>query len=269
MTESAVFAPGLFAGRHVLITGGGTGLGFAIATELGNLGARVTLASRNVETLKSATARLRAAGINAAHIRVDIRDADSVAALFADLAKDTGADMRGSPDYLVNNAGGQFTAPSLDISPNGFRAVTDLNLQGTWQMSQAFAKATIAAKRPGRILNIVFGHTGPMPGFAHAAAARAAVVNLTKTLALEWGRHGILVNAIGPGTMETEALTGYADVDAWREDAKRQPVPRLGLPRDVALAAAYLLSPAGDYVTGTVLVVDGGESLLGFQPSAS
>ena len=268
MTETAVFAPGIFTGRHVLITGGATGLGFGIARELGGLGARITLASRNTEKLKAAAERLKATGIDAAHLRVDIRDTASIAALFADLHGEHGG-AHGLPDALINNAGGQFTAQALDISPNGFRAVLDLNIQGTWQMSQAFAQAMIAARRPARIVNIVFAHTGPMPGFAHAAAARAGVVNLTKTLALEWGRHGILVNAIGPGTMETEALAAYADVDAWRSDAKRQPVPRLGLPRDVALAAAYLLSPAGDYVTGTVLTVDGGESLLGVMPPVS
>lgn len=268
MTDTAgfapVFAPGLFAGRHVLITGGATGLGFAIARELGGLGARVTLASRDIDKLKAAVAELKSTGVDAAYCRVDIRHLEQVAALFADLEKD-----RGLPDDLVNNAGGQFSAKALDISANGFRAVIDLNLQGTWQMSQAFARSAIAALRPARIVNIVFAHTGPMPGFAHAAAARAGIVNLTKTLALEWGRHGILVNAIGPGTMETEALAGYADVEAWRADAKRQPVPRLGSPRDVALAAAYLLSPAGDYVTGTVLTVDGGESLLGVMPPVS
>jgi NAD(P)-dependent dehydrogenase (short-subunit alcohol dehydrogenase family) len=263
MTEAAVFAPSLFAGRHVLITGGATGLGFGIARELGGLGARITLASRNSEKLTDAVRRLQATGIDATHLRVDIRETASIAALFAELHG-----VHGLPDALINNAGGQFTAKALDISPNGFRAVIDLNLQGTWQMSQAFAQAMIAARRPARIVNIVFAHTGPMPGFAHAAAARAGVVTLTRTLALEWGRHGILVNAIGPGTMETEALAGYADVEAWRSDAKRQPVPRLGTPRDVALAAAYLLSPAGDYVTGTVLTVDGGESLLGVMPTA-
>jgi peroxisomal trans-2-enoyl-CoA reductase len=257
MSEAAVFAPGLFVGRHVLITGGATGLGYAMAELLGGLGAKVTIASRNLDTLKDAAARLTQIGIDAGHCRVDIRDTESVAALFADLAAG-----RGLPDHLVNNAGGQFSAAALDITPNGFRAVTDLNLQGTWQMSQSFAKAAIAARRPGRIVNIVFAHTGPMAGFAHAAAARAGVVNLTRTLALEWGRNGILVNAVGAGTMETEALARYADADAWREAAKRQPVPRLGQPRDLALAVAYLLSPAGDYVTGTLLTLDGGESLL-------
>lgn len=257
MTEGAVFAPGLFAGRHTLITGGATGIGYAIAEELGRLGARVTIAARNEDRLKDATERLRAAGIDADWCKLNIRNTAEVEAFFADVPA-----ARGLPDALVNNAGGQFSAPALDTSANGFRTIVDLNLQGPWQMCSAFARALIAANMPGRIVNIVFAHTGAMPDFAPAAAARAAMVNLTKTLALEWGRHGILVNAIGPGTIETEALAQYANKEDWRRDLGRQPVPRFGTPRDVALATAYLLSPAGDFVTGTVLRVDGGESLL-------
>lgn len=261
MTEGAIFAPGLFAGRHVLITGGATGIGLAIAEELGRLGARVTIAARNKERLKDATERLRATGIDADWHAVNIREAAEVDALFRDLVH-TGNPARGMPDALVNNAGGQFSAPALETSANGFRTIVDLNLQGPWQMCGAFTRALIAANKPGRIVNIVFAHTGAMPDFAPAAAARAAMVNLTKTLALEWGKHGILVNAIGPGTIETEALAQYANKEDWRRDLERQPVPRFGTPRDVALAAAYLLSPAGDFVTGTLLRVDGGESLL-------
>lgn len=255
MTE--VFAPNLFAGRHVLVTGGATGIGFAVAEELGRLGARITIASRNEDRLKDAAARLRAGGIDADGRKLNIRDVAEVESFFAGLAA-----ARGLPDALINNAGGQFSAPALDTSANGFRSVVDLNLQGPWQMCSAFAKALIAADKPGRIVNIVFAHIGAMPDFAPAAAARAAMVNLTKTLALEWGRHRILVNAIGPGTIETEALSQYANKEDWRRDLRRQPVPRFGLPRDVALAVAYLLSPAGDFVTGTLLRVDGGESLL-------
>lgn len=252
-----IFAANLFAGRHILITGGATGIGFAIAQELGRLGARVTIASRNEEKLATATQRLRDAGIDAGWRPLNIRDAAAVESCFVELAA-----TRGLPDALVNNAGGQFAAPALETSANGFRAIVDLNLQGPWQMCSAFAKALVAAAKPGRIVNIAFAHAGAMPDFAPAAAARAAMVNLTRTLALEWGKHGILVNAIGPGTIETEALAQYANKDEWARDLALQPVPRFGRPSDVALAVAYLLSPAGDFVTGTLLRVDGGESLL-------
>lgn len=265
MTEGAIFAPGLFAGRHILITGGATGIGFAIAEELGRLGARITIASRNEDRLRHATERLRATGINSAvdadWRKLNIRDSAEVEIFFRDLAAHR-TPGRGLPDALINNAGGQFSAPALETSANGFRAIVDLNLQGTFQMCSAFALALIAAGKPGRIVNIAFAHTGAMPDFAPAAAARAAVVNLTKTLALEWGRHRILVNAVGPGTVETEALAQYHNKEDWQRDLARQPVPRFGKPRDVALAVAYLLSPAGDFVTGTLLRVDGGESLL-------
>ena len=254
MTE--VFAPNLFAGRHVLITGGATGIGFAIAEELGRLGARITIASRNADRLAAACDRLRAAGIEASWRKLNIREPGEVESLFRDLSE------RGLPDALVNNAGGQFSAPALGTSANGFRTIVDLNFQGPFQMCRAYAQALIAEAKPGRVINIVFAHTGAMPDFAPAAAARAAMVNLTRTLALEWGKHGILVNAIGPGTIETEALAQYANKEDWARDLGLQPVARFGTPRDVALAAAYLLSPAGDFVTGTTLRVDGGESLL-------
>jgi NAD(P)-dependent dehydrogenase (short-subunit alcohol dehydrogenase family) len=254
-SEAPVFAPGLFAGRHLLVTGGGTGIGFAIAREFALLGARVTIAARTESKLQSAADELVAQRADAAWYKVNIRDEAQVEKLFDDVTRD-----RGLPDFLVNNAGGQFAAAALDISANGFRAVTDLNLQGTWQMCRAFARRATAANCGGRIVNIVFSDIEGAPRFAHAAAARAGVVNLTKTLAMEWARRGILVNAVGPGTIDTEAIQQYAAEDSGR-DVAGLPVPRLGTPREVALAVAYLCSPAGDYITGTVLVVDGGAAL--------
>ncbi len=253
-----MFAPGLFAGRHALITGGGTGIGYAIAQELGRLGARVTIAARTEAALASATDALRAEGIAAAWYPVNIRKADEVEGLIEAVTRD-----HGLPDILVNNAGGQFAAAALDISPNGFRAVMDLNVQGTWQVSHAWASRAIAAGTGGRIVNIVFANVEAMANFAHAAAARAANVNLTKTLALEWGRHGILVNAVGPGVIGTPAIQQYSEKMSGRRLAHRLPVPRVGTAREVALAVAFLCSPAGDYVTGIVLPVDGGISLSG------
>lgn len=258
MSASAIFADGLLKDRHVLVTGGGTGIGLAIARECGRLGARVTIAARREDVLAQAAETLQAEGIDAAWKTLNIRDNDAVLA-----ACDAITGERGLPDFLVNNAGGQFGARADDITPNGFRAVMDLNVQGTWQMSHAFATRHREAGTPGRIVNIVFSHTDAMQFFAHAAAARAAVVNLTRTLALEWGDHGILVNAVGPGPVDTEGMDQYDDAMGGRSRLKLMPVPRWGRPEETAWLVAYLLSPAGDWITGSFFALDGGAQLVG------
>lgn len=262
MVKQAIFAPGLLTGRTALVTGGGTGIGLAIARELGGLGARVVLAARTVERLDAAVAGLQADGIEAAAEPVNIRNEEEVAALF-----DRVAERCGVPDILVNNAGGQFAARPLDISANGFRAVVDLNLNGTWHMSQAFARRFVAAGRAearfdGRIVNIVLALFSGLPNMVHAGAARAGVVNMTKSLAVELGQHHITVNSIAPGIIDTPALAQY-DRTEMEDAVRRLPIKRMGTAREVALAVTYLVSPAGDYVTGTTLIVDGGKSLMG------
>ena len=258
MTAPDIFRPGLFDGCHAVITGGGSGIGLAIARELGRLGAQVTLAARDETRLAQAAEKLGEDGIDAAWYGLNIRDGDAVDAFWPRVS-----DARGVPDFLVNNAGGQFGAKAIDISPNGFRAVMDLNVQGTWQMSHGFASQLIASGKPGRIINIVFAHTQAMPYFAHAAAARAAVVNMTQTLALEWGEHGILVNAVGPGPVKTEAVAQYDDAMSGDNVIAKMPVPRWGEPHETAYAVAFLLSAAGDWITGILLPVDGGAQLAG------
>ncbi|MEX1204545.1 MAG: SDR family oxidoreductase, partial [Dongiaceae bacterium] len=173
----------------------------------------------------------------------------------------------GGIDILVNNAGGQFAAAPLDISANGFRAVVDLNLNGTWHMTRAFGAAAVAAGRGGKVVNIVLSLFNGLPQMVHAGAARAGVINMTKSLAVAWGRHGITVNAVAPGTIDTAALAQY-DQAALQADVRRLPIKRMGGAREVALAVAYLASPAADYVTGTTLIVDGGEHLMGAVPEA-
>lgn len=257
MTDRPIFAPGLFAGRRALVTGGGTGIGLAIARELGGLGAHVVIAARTAERLEESTRELRAAGIAADWLVVNIRKEAEVEGLFARLESE-----HGPADILVNNAGGQFFGRALDITPNGFRAVVDLNLQGTWHMSKTFGERAIAAGRGGRIVNIVLSLENGMPGYAHSAAARAGVMNLAKTLSAEWARHGITVNNVAPGTIATAALAQY-DTAGLEAEAARLPIARFGTPREVALAVAYLASPAGDYTTGATLYIDGGETLTG------
>lgn len=262
-SDAAVFAPGLLAGRTALVTGGGSGIGLAIAEELGRLGARVILAARTFERLTEAAEHLQTLGVAAEAQTVNIRREEEVAALF-----DWAGERHGTVDILVNNAGGQFAAAPLDISPNGFRAVVDLNLNGTWHMSKAFVQQFIrtadgrGGERDGRIVNIVLSLFSGLPHMAHAAAARAGVVNLTKSLAVAWSRHGIRINAVAPGIIDTPALAQY-DADRLERELQRLPNKRMGSAREIALAVAYLVSPAAGYVTGTTLIVDGGKHLMG------
>ena len=221
MIQSNIFAPNLVTGKHALITGGGTGIGFACALELGALGARVTIVARRDDVLQEAAKKLSSEGIGASWYSLNVRDNAAVEGVMSLII-----DERGLPDHLINNAGGQFSAAANEISPNGFHAVMDLNVQGTWQMCSRFAGAHREAKSPGRIVNIVFAHTDAMEHFAHAAAARAAVVNLTKTLALEWGSDELLVNAVEPGPVMTEALAQYDELDSGASRIDRMPVPR-------------------------------------------
>lgn len=253
----SVFAPKLFEERIVLVTGGGTGIGFAIAHQFGCLGARVVVAARDADRLRTAVEKLIDGEIDAYYHPVNIRDEDSIEKLFDHVLQEHGV-----PDILVNNAGGQFEAEALGISPDGFRAVVDLNLNGTWLMSSAFAHRVVEAKRSARIINIVLVCDTGAPGMVHGGAARAGVINMTRTLAREWGPHGILINAVAPGTIDTPGLDQY-DKEALRAAVERLPVPRMGTAAEVAAAVAFLASPAGDYITGEVLSIDGGEHLVG------
>jgi NAD(P)-dependent dehydrogenase (short-subunit alcohol dehydrogenase family) len=252
-----VLRDGLFRDQLALITGGGTGIGLATARLMGRLGAKVILAARDEERLVMAAKALQSEGIEAHAIPLNIRDEAQVESVF-----DRVAEEHGLPDALVNNAGGQFVAASVDISANGFRAVVDLNLNGTWHMSRAYGSRLIAAGRAGHIVNIVLCQESGMPGMAHAGAARAGVVNLTKTLAYEWGPHGITVNAIAPGTIETEGLVQYG-MEAMEKYVSVLPIARMGAPQEVADLVAYLCSPAASYITGALVPLDGGEHLNG------
>jgi len=235
LSDLPIFAPNLLSGKLALVTGGGTGIGFATARELGCLGARIIIAARDFERLEKAAAALEAEGIEAHAHAVNIRDENEVDALFEAIV-----DQHGLPDILINNSGGQFEAPALKISANGFRAVVDLNLNGTWHMSSAFGRRLLEAGKPGDIVNIALVVNNGSPGYAHAAAARAGVINLTKTLAREWGSR--------------------ATLDAGIE---KLPISRAGTAREMALAVVYLVSPAGAYTTGSTLDVDGGEHMGG------
>ena len=261
MRPSEIFRPGLLDGQVIVITGGGSGIGRLIAEECAALGAKVALGARGVERLEETAAALRAGGAEVFAAPVNIRDADAVDQWVGEVHAHFGR-----LDTLVNNAGGQFPSPAVAIRPKGWRAVVDTNLNGTWYMSQAFGRRLIEQGEGGQIISIVANMWRGFPGMAHTGAARAAVVNLTKTLALEWARHNILVNAVAPGVIISSGLETYPKMirDQLENEVPKQiPLKRLGTMEDVAWATVYLASAAGRYVTGETVCVDGGQAHWG------
>jgi NAD(P)-dependent dehydrogenase (short-subunit alcohol dehydrogenase family) len=252
---AAALPKGTFDGRVVVVTGGGTGLGKAIAVEFARLGAVLAIWSRSAEHRAAGVAALRALGTRACEAECDVRRPEAVAAAFDRVEAELGL-----PDVLVNNAAGNFPVPAEDLSPNGWRAVVDIVLNGTFHCSREFGRRHIAAGAPGSILNVgaSYAWTGG-PGFAHSAAAKAGVKNLTETLAVEWAPYGIRVNGLVPGLFphadEAPAIRGVPE-RGLAED-RRAPAGRVGRPRELGWAATFLASPYAAYITGHTLVVDG------------
>ena len=249
MTSS--FRPDLFADKSVLVTGGGTGLGRAIATQFAELGANVVIAARRVEILEQTAAEIsEATGNPVAVDQVDIKDRGSIEALAG----------RHQVDILVNNAGGQFPQKARDFSPNGWRSVIDLNLNGTWAMTQVFGNQMLDGDG-GSIVQIVAIVGRGIPGMAHSAAARAGVIEMTHTLAFEWGPK-IRINCVAPGAFRTDGWEKTYDPEVGA-DMSGVPLPYPGKPDDIADAAVFLSSPAASYITGQTISVDGGYGLHG------
>ncbi len=246
---------GTYHGRVVIVTGGGTGLGKSIATEFARLGASVGILSRNDEHRAAGVAAVEGAGGRAVAVRCDIREPESVAAAF-----DTVETEAGPIDALVNNAAGNFPVPAEDMSPNAWRTVVDIVLNGTYYCCRDLARRLIPAERDGAIVNVgaSYAWTGG-PGFAHSAAAKAGVKNLTETLAVEWAPYGIRVNGLVPGLMphEDETAAIAAVPGKYEGQDSRVPAGRVGFPRELAWAATYLCSPFATYISGHSLVVDG------------
>jgi NAD(P)-dependent dehydrogenase (short-subunit alcohol dehydrogenase family) len=246
---------GSFDGRTVIVTGGGTGLGKAIAIEFARLGAKIAVLSRDAEHRNAGVAAIEAIGGQALGVACDIRSAEAIAAAFESVSGEFGL-----ADVLVNNAAGNFPVPAEDMSPNAWRTVTDIVLNGTFYCSREFGRRHLDAKTSGNIINIgaSYAWTGG-PGFAHSSAAKAGVKNMTETLAVEWGPYGIRVNGLVPGLFPHDDETAsIRSVPERREsEALRSPAHRVGQPHELGWAATFLASPFASFISGHTLVVDG------------
>ncbi len=249
---------GALTGQSAVITGGGSGIGLGIARELGLLGAKVILAGRKPQRLQAAQESLAKEGVEAVAIATDIRDPEQVEALMTRTVEETGR-----LDMLVNSAAGNFIVDSEKLSVNGWNAVVNTVLNGTFYCTRAAGLKMIELGQGGRILSIVasYAWTGG-PGTVHSVAAKAGVVAMTRTLGVEWAHHGIRVNAICPGPTDTEgARPLWADPSEETRLKAKIPVGRFGTVEEMAHAASYLLSPYADFVNGEIFVIDGGEWL--------
>lgn len=252
---SSALPANTFADVCVFITGGGTGLGKAIAREFARLGAHLVVASRKPEHLDAAQAMFDELGTQGLVVPCDIRDASQIESAF-----DHAMAAFGMPQILVNNAAANFPVPAEDMSPNAWRTVVDITLTGTYLCSRAFARRHLDARTSGSIINVgaSYAWTGG-PGFAHSAAAKAGVKNLTETLAVEWGPYGIQVNGLVPGLFPHEDMTDAiaANLAEVHNADDRQPAMRAGERRELGWAATFLASPYARFISGHTLVVDG------------
>lgn len=254
MGYNSVFAPGLFDGKVVIVTGGGSGIGRCTAHELAALGARVALVGRKLDRLQAVAAEIAEDGGQASTHACDIRQEDAVRAMVAAVLAG-----HGRIDGLVNNAGGQYMTPLEAISAKGWEAVVNTNLTGGFLVArECFTQAM--SRHGGAIVNIVADMWGSMPGMGHSGAARAGMVSLTETAAVEWGPRGVRVNAVAPGYIASSGMDKYPAEMAplVREMTRTVPSGRFGTEAEVSAGIVYLLSPAAAFVNGSTLRIDGG-----------
>jgi citronellol/citronellal dehydrogenase len=248
----------LFRDKIVLVTGGGSGIGYTIAKRYLEAGARVYIASRNAQKIEKAVEELSTAG-NVKGAVADIREPEHIQSLAEKIRQESGR-----LDILVNNAGGQFPSAAENISFNGFRAVINNNLIGTFYVTQIMAKTFFIPQKEGTIVNIIANIFRGFPGMAHTGAARAGVDNLTKTLAIEWVRYNIRVNAVAPGIILSSGLEQYPAA-IMKDITAGIPNKRMGTMDEVAWPVLFLSSPMASYISGETLYVDGGNHLWGDQ----
>ena len=256
-----MFATRILDGQTAIVTGGGTGIGLGIARALGKLGATVALTSRSQEHLDAGLAELKKDGSRAFSVVADVRDPSAVDAMVTDVVRHTGR-----IDILINNAAGNFICRAEDLSPNGWNAVIGIVLNGSFYCSRAVGRHMIARGGGGSIVSILanYAWTGSA-GTIHSASAKAGVMAMTQTLAVEWAPHKIRVNAVAPGPIEStgaarQLWSSQAAVDTIAESV---PLGRWGRTDEIGDAVSFLVSPHAAYITGEVLTVDGGQWLNG------
>lgn len=254
-----MFQQNTFDGQTVLITGGGTGIGKGLALEFAAHGAKVGVAARREEPLQSTVDEIHEAGGEASWRTVDIRDEEHI-----DECVDGFWEEWGRIDILINNAGANFISPAAGISPNGWRTIIDINLNGTFLMSRAVGTKMVGDGEGGRIINMsaTNAHNGS-PMIAHSGASKAGIDSLTESLAVEWGPAGVTVNAISPGPVRTEG----SDKQLWQDEELVEnmrseiPLGRFATPDDIAPLAMFLASEMGAFINGALIPCDGGDRL--------
>ncbi|XP_004079064.1 peroxisomal trans-2-enoyl-CoA reductase [Oryzias latipes] len=263
MAAVSVFKPGLFNQKVAVVTGGGTGIGKAISTELLELGCSVVISSRNAERLQKVAKEMRqkipaSSPASVTPVPCNIRNEEEVNNLVSSVLR-----QYGRIDYLVNNGGGQFSSPVENMTSKGWKAVIDTNLTGTFHCCKEVYTAYMK-KHGGVIVNIIADMWKGFPGMAHTGAARAAVDNLTKSLAIEWASSGVRVNAVAPGTIFSKtAMENYKELGPhlFKTSVPFSPAKRLGVPEEISSVVCFLLSPAASFISGATLKVDAGQSL--------
>ncbi len=255
--EPTVYRHDLFAGKVALVSGGGSGIGQATALLFARLGARVAICGRTASKLDEVARFLQGKGVEVMAVPTDVREPEQIDELYKRVVE-----AFGGLDYLVNNAGGQFPAHAIDFSPNGWKAVINNNLNGSWYMMQRAAQYWRDAQRPGSIVNVVVVIERGMPGVAHTVASRAGVIGVCRTVAVEWAPLNIRVNCVAPGLTATKGLDVYPP-EAVKEFPKANPMRRPGTAMEMAEACIYMSAPSGSFITGEVLTVDGGGKLWG------
>jgi citronellol/citronellal dehydrogenase len=251
-------APDANAGRVVIVTGGGTGIGRATAREFARTGARVAICGRRPEPLESTAAELLGDGREALAIPCDVREADQVEAFLAAVEQ-----RFGGADVLVNNAGGQFAAAAEDIALKGFRAVHRLNVDAPWHLTHEVATRWMIPARSGVVFFVGFSPRRGIPMMAHSSTARSALETMAASLSNEWSRFGIRAICVSCGLIRTEGLDQYGGPEFVDELATQVPLQRPGLAEEVGSTIAFLASAGGGYVTGSTVLVDGGADAWG------